>query len=103
MKEELRIFEDAARGRISHLLDGQKVSGGAGLKAGTVMAFADMKDMSLETLLEIQPVEEEVSERLTQIADYLVDKQKDIDVKFAEKKRKLTAGDDLQHGVQKNR
>ncbi|MGO2733388.1 DNA-directed RNA polymerase subunit beta [Psychrobacter sp.] len=101
LKEELRIFEEAARGRIGHLLDGQKVSGGAGLKAGTVMAFADMKDMSLETLLDIQPVEEEISERLTQIADYLVDKQKDIDVKFAEKKRKLTAGDDLQHGVQK--
>ncbi|WP_288999988.1 DNA-directed RNA polymerase subunit beta [uncultured Psychrobacter sp.] len=101
LKEELRIFEEAARGRIGTLLDGQKVSGGAGLKAGTVMALADMKEMSLETLLDIQPVEEEVSERLTQIADYLVDKQKDIDVKFAEKKRKLTAGDDLQHGVQK--
>lgn len=101
LKEELRIFEEAARGRIGTLLDGQKVSGGSGLKAGTVMALADMKDMSLETLLDIQPVEEEISERLTQIADYLVDKQKDIDVKFAEKKRKLTAGDDLQHGVQK--
>src|SRR5690606_12787689 len=101
LKEELRIFEEAARGRIASLLDGQKVSGGSGLKAGTVMALADMKDMSLETLLDIQPVEEEISERLTQIADYLVDKQKDIDVKFAEKKRKLTAGDDLQHGVQK--
>ncbi|MCB1584614.1 MAG: DNA-directed RNA polymerase subunit beta, partial [Xanthomonadales bacterium] len=98
---ELRIFEEAARGRIGNLLDGQKVSGGSGLKAGTVMALADMKDMSLETLLDIQPVEEEISERLTQIAEYLVDKQKDIDVKFAEKKRKLTAGDDLQHGVQK--
>ncbi|MBO6198298.1 MAG: DNA-directed RNA polymerase subunit beta, partial [Psychrobacter sp.] len=101
LKEELRIFEEAARGRIASLLDGQKVSGGSGLKAGTVMALADMKEMSLETLLDIQPVEEEISERLTQIADYLVDKQKDIDVKFAEKKRKLTAGDDLQHGVQK--
>ncbi len=101
LKEELRIFEDAARGRIGNLLDGQKVSGGSGLKAGTVMALADMKDMSLETLLDIQPVEEEISERLTQIAEYLVDKQKDIDVKFAEKKRKLTSGDDLQHGVQK--
>ena len=101
LKEELRIFEAAARGRISNLLDGQKVSGGSGLKAGTVMAAADMTDMSLETLLDIQPVEEEISERLTQIADYLVDKQKDIDSKFAEKKRKLTAGDDLQHGVQK--
>ncbi|WP_201616191.1 DNA-directed RNA polymerase subunit beta [Psychrobacter urativorans] len=101
LKEELRIFEEAARGRIGHLLDGQKVSGGSGLKAGTVMAAADMKEMSLEILLDIQPVEEEVSERLTQIAEYLVDKQKDIDTKFAEKKRKLTSGDDLQHGVQK--
>ena len=101
LKEELRIFEEAARGRIASLLDGQKVSGGSGLKAGTVMAAVDMKEMSLETLLDIQPVEEEISERLTQIAEYLVDKQKDIDSKFAEKKRKLTAGDDLQHGVQK--
>ncbi len=101
LKEELRIFEAAARGRIGNLLDGQKVSGGSGLKAGTILAADDMKDMSLETLLDIQPVEEDISERLTQIADYLVDKQKDIDSKFAEKKRKLTAGDDLQHGVQK--
>ena len=57
--------------------------------------------MSLETLLDIQPVEEVIAERLTQIQEFLVDKQKDIDTKFAEKKRKLTAGDDLQHGVQK--
>ena len=48
-----------------------------------------MKDMSLETLLGIQPVEEEVSERLTQIADYLVDKQEDIDVKFAGEKTQI--------------
>ncbi|WP_131667942.1 DNA-directed RNA polymerase subunit beta [Psychrobacter pygoscelis] len=101
LKEELRIFEEAARSRISNLLDGQKVSGGAGLKAGTVMALDDMKDMNLETLLDIQPVEEDIAERLTQIAEFLSDKQKDIDSKFAEKKRKLSAGDDLQHGVQK--
>lgn len=101
LKEELRIFEEAARGRISSLLDGQKVSGGAGLRAGTVMKAEDMKDMTLETLLDIQPVEEDIAERLTQIAEFLTDKQKDIDSKFAEKKRKLTAGDDLAHGVQK--
>lgn len=101
LKEELRIFEEAARSRISSLLNGQKVSGGAGLKAGTVMASEDMKDMNLETLLDIQPVEEDIAERLTQIAEFLTDKQKDIDSKFAEKKRKLSAGDDLAHGVQK--
>lgn len=101
LKEELRIFEDAARSRISSLLEGQKVSGGAGLRAGTVMKAEDMQDMNLETLLDIQPVEEDIAERLTQIAEFLTDKQKDIDSKFAEKKRKLTAGDDLAHGVQK--
>ncbi len=79
----------------------KKVSGGAGFKAGTVLAVADIENLPLETLLDIQPAEEEVSERLGQIAEFLSDKQKDIDNKFAEKKRKLTQGDDLAHGVQK--
>ncbi|WP_434352671.1 DNA-directed RNA polymerase subunit beta [Psychrobacter sp. HD31] len=101
LKEELRIFEEAARGRIMRLLDGQKVSGGAGLRAGTELTAANMSEMTLETLLDIQPVEEEVAEHLGQIAEFLEDKHKEIDDKFAEKKRKLTSGDELAHGVQK--
>ncbi len=101
LKEELRIFENAARGRIISLLDGQTISGGAGLKSGTVLSEASMQDMSLETLLDIQPTQEDTAERLSQIGDFLIDKQKEIDEKFTEKKRKLTAGDDLTHGVQK--
>lgn len=101
LKEELNIFEAAARGRIVHLLEGKTISGGSGFKASTVLSAADLENLSLENLLDIQPAEEEVSERLTQIAEYLSDKQKDIDNKFAEKKRKLTVGDDLAHGVQK--
>ena len=101
LKEELRIFENAARGRIISLLDGQTVSGGAGLKSGTVLSEASMQDMSLETLLDIQPTQEDTAERLSQIGDFLTDKQKEIDEKFTEKKRKLTAGDDLTHGLQK--
>ena len=97
----MRIFENAARGRIISLLDGQTVSGGAGLKSGTVLSEASMQDMSLETLLDIQPTQEDTAERLSQIGDFLTDKQKEIDEKFTEKKRKLTAGDDLTHGVQK--
>ena len=101
LKEELVIFEAAARGRIISLLDGKKVSGGAGFKAGTVLDHDKLDGLSLESLLDIQPAEEEISERLSQIADFLEDKQKQIDEKFATKKRKLTAGDDLAHGVQK--
>ena len=58
-----------------------------------------MQDMSLETLLDIQPTQEDTAERLSQIGDFLTDKQKEIDEKFTEKKRKLTAGDDLMYGV----
>ncbi|MPY08903.1 DNA-directed RNA polymerase subunit beta [Moraxella catarrhalis] len=101
LKEELVIFEAAAKGRILSLLEGKKVSGGAGFKAGTVLSAADIENLPLESLLDIQPAEEEVSERLGQIAEFLSDKQKDIDNKFTEKKRKLTQGDDLAHGVQK--
>ena len=101
LKEELVIFEAAARSRVMALLEGEKVSGGAGFKAGTVLTSADLENLALDTLFDIQPAEEEISERLTQISEFLVDKQKEIDDKFAEKKRKLTAGDDLAHGVQK--
>ena len=101
LKEELVIFEAAAKGRILSLLDGKKVSGGAGFKAGTILSTKDIENLPLESLLDIQPAEEEVSERLGQIAEFLSDKQKDIDNKFTEKKRKLTQGDDLAHGVQK--
>ncbi|MCL1624158.1 DNA-directed RNA polymerase subunit beta [Moraxella sp. Tifton1] len=101
LKEELNIFEAAARSRIVHLLESQTISGGAGFKAGTVLTASDLESLSLDDLLDIQPAQEEISERLNQIADYLRDKQDEIDNKFAEKKRKLTQGDDLAHGVQK--
>lgn len=101
LKEELVIFEAAAKGRILSLLDGKKVSGGAGFRAGMILSTKDIENLPLESLLDIQPAEEEVSERLGQIAEFLSDKQKDIDNKFTEKKRKLTQGDDLAHGVQK--
>ncbi len=79
LKEELRIFEDAARSRVIGLLNGQAVSGGAGLKSGTVLTTDSMADMSLETLLDIQPIQEETAERLSQIAEFLKDKQTEID------------------------
>lgn len=101
LKEELVIFEAAAKGRILSLLEGKKVSGGAGFRAGMILSTKDIENLPLESLLDIQPAEEEVSERLGQIAEFLSDKQKDIDNKFTEKKRKLTQGDDLAHGVQK--
>ena len=52
-------------------------------------------------MFDIQPKDDEVAEKLTQIREFFGEKQKEIDAKFAEKKRKLTAGDELAHGIQK--
>jgi DNA-directed RNA polymerase subunit beta len=101
LKEEFRIFEEAARERVTRLLNGQKVNGGGGTKRGTVLDEAAMAGMELAQLLDVQPVDEGFAERLSQIQEFLKEKEKDIDEKFNEKKRKLSTGDELTHGVLK--
>ena len=101
LKEEFRIFEEAARERVTRLLSGQEVNGGGGTRRGAVLDENSMSGMELVNLLDVQPVDEGIAERLTQIQDFLKDKEKDIDAKFAEKKRKLSTGDELTHGVLK--
>ena len=101
LKEEFRIFEEAARERVTRLLSGQEVNGGGGTRRGAVLDENSMSSMELASLLDVQPVDEGIAERLTQIQDFLKEKEKDIDAKFAEKKRKLSTGDELTHGVLK--
>ena len=101
LKEEMRIFEQAARERAITLLEGQAINGGGGLKRGSTPDDATLSDLDTDKLFDIQPKDDEVAEKLTQIREFFGEKQKEIDAKFAEKKRKLTAGDELAHGIQK--
>ncbi len=101
LKEEYRIFEEAARERMTRLLSGQGVNGGGGTKRGTVLDVDFMTTMTMAQLLDVQPTDEGVAERLGQIQAFLKEKEADIDAKFAEKKRKLSTGDELSHGVLK--
>jgi DNA-directed RNA polymerase subunit beta len=101
LKEEYRIFEEAARERILRLLNGQQVNGGGGTRRGDVLTDAMISGHELAQLLEVQPADEGIAERLQQIQDFLKEKQIEIDDKFAEKKRKLSTGDELTHGVLK--
>ncbi|MEC7119399.1 MAG: DNA-directed RNA polymerase subunit beta [Pseudomonadota bacterium] len=101
LKEEFRIFEEAARERVTRLLAGQEVNGGGGTRRGSKLDEQVMSSMELSQLLDVQPVDEGIAERLNQIQDFLKEKEKDIDAKFAEKKRKLSTGDELTHGVLK--
>ncbi len=100
MKEEFKIFEEAARERVIRLLNGQESNGG-GTKRGDKLSEDVLLGLELVDLLEIQPVDEAIAERLTQIQVFLKEKSFEIDEKFAEKKRKLSTGDELTTGVLK--
>ena len=101
MKEEYKIFEEAARERIVRLLKGQESNGGGTTKRGDKLSEELLSGLELVDLLEIQPVDEGIAERLTQIQVFLKEKSLEIDEKFAEKKRKLSTGDELTTGVLK--
>src|SRR5690554_5961890 len=101
LKEEYKIFEEAARERIVRLLKGQESNGGGGTKRGDKLSEDMLSGLELVDLLEIQPSDEAIAERLTQIQTFLKEKSFEIDEKFAEKKRKLSTGDELTTGVLK--
>ena len=101
LKEEYKIFEEAARERIIRLLKGQESNGGGSTKRGDKLTEELLSGLELVDLLEIQPTDEAVAERLTQIQVFLKEKSYEIDEKFAEKKRKLSTGDELTTGVLK--
>ena len=101
LKEEFKIFEEAARERIIRLLTGKESNGGGTTKRGDKLSEDVLAGLELVDLLDIQPVDEAIAERLTQIQVFLKEKSFEIDEKFAEKKRKLSTGDELTTGVLK--
>ncbi len=101
LKEEFKIFEEAARERMIRLLNGQTSNGGGTTKRGDKLTEELLSGLEFVDLKEIQPADEAIAERLAQILVFLQEKSTEIDEKFAEKKRKIAQGDELTHGVLK--
>ncbi|PQA50994.1 DNA-directed RNA polymerase subunit beta [Amnimonas aquatica] len=101
LKEEYRIFEEATSARLRSALVGQKVNGGAGLKKGAVVTAEDLDGLELAKWFELRPADDLIAEQLEKAQAFLSDRQADIEAKFEDKKRKITTGDDLAHGVLK--
>ena len=101
LKEEFRIFEEAARSRLLPLLKGQTVNGGAGFKKGDVLTEDALNAMTFDKWFELRPTEEAIGEQLERVQTYLKEREEEIEARFEDKKRKITTGDDLTHGVLK--
>jgi DNA-directed RNA polymerase subunit beta len=103
LSDQLRIFENDAFSRIQRLIIGKPANGGPKrLMKGTVIDQAYLDDLPTKhDWFDVRMSDEEIAKQLELIKDSLAQKREEFDLKFEDKKRKLTQGDELPPGVQK--
>jgi DNA-directed RNA polymerase subunit beta len=102
LNDQLRILEDDAFERLERLLLGKKVNGGPKrIVKGTELTKEYLADLPRHDWFDIRLADEEVAKQLELMKDNLAQKRAEFDLRFDDKKRKLTQGDELPPGVQK--
>ncbi len=102
LNDQRRILEDDVFHRVERLLSGKVAEGGPkGLKAGTKITKAYLDELPRDKWFDIRLRNDEANAQLERMAAQLKSQHEDIERRFEEKKRKVTAGDDLAPGVLK--
>ncbi|MBV8465666.1 MAG: DNA-directed RNA polymerase subunit beta, partial [Burkholderiales bacterium] len=102
LNDQLRILENDAFERLERLLVGKKVNGGPKrIAKGTELTKEYLADLNRHDWFDIRMADEDVAKQLEMMKDNLAQKRAEFDLRFDDKKRKLTQGDELPPGVQK--
>jgi len=103
LNDQLRIFENDAFSRIERLIVGKVANGGPKrLPKGTEVSRDYLTELpSKHDWFDIRMADEDVAKQLELIKESLSVKREEFDLRFEDKKRKLTQGDELPPGVQK--
>ncbi|NDV11498.1 DNA-directed RNA polymerase subunit beta [Crenobacter caeni] len=103
LNDQLRIFENDAFSRIERLIVGKVANGGPKrLPKGTEVSREYLTELpSKHDWFDIRMADEDVAKQLELIKESLSVKREEFDLRFEDKKRKLTQGDELPPGVQK--
>jgi len=103
LNDQLRIFENDAFSRIERLILGKVANGGPKrLAKGTAIDNEYLDSLPVKhDWFDIRMADEDIAKQLELIKESLVQKREEFDLKFEDKKRKLTQGDELPPGVQK--
>ncbi len=101
LKEEMRIVKGATFERLTRALEGQKVNAAPGLKKGDTLTADYLAELTEDQWFKILPQDESLAETIERAEQYIVERQKALDERFEDKKRKLQTGDDLAPGVLK--
>jgi DNA-directed RNA polymerase subunit beta len=101
LKDEFRIFQEAAIARLRTAVSGKKVNGGAGLAKGTVLSDEVLDSLESGQWFELRMTDAKLADKIEKAQSFIEEKQVELDKKFEVKKGKVTGGDDLAHGVLK--
>jgi DNA-directed RNA polymerase subunit beta len=80
---------------------GEKVNGGAGLKKGQVLDDEVLNSIGFEDWFEIRFENEAIEEQLDKAKNFLDAHKAEQEERYNEKKKRISGGDDLAHGVLK--
>ncbi len=102
MADRMRIVENDTFSRLQRLVLNKVAKGGPGrLAKDTAVTQAYLDGHNRYDWFDIRLADDEASRQMEQLKDSLDQKRIEFDLMFEEKKKKLTAGDELQPGVQK--
>jgi DNA-directed RNA polymerase subunit beta len=102
LDDQLRIMEEDTFQRVEKMLVGKTADGGPSkLAAGAKITKSYLSELERDKWFEIRLRKEEMATQLEAIAEQVKALRDKFREKFEEKRRKLTAGDDLAPGVLK--
>jgi len=102
LNDERRILEDDVYYRVEQMLLGKVAEGGPNkLKSGSKITKEYLAEVAREKWFEIRLKDDDANAQLERIAEQLKEQRSAFEKRFEEKKRKITAGDDLAPGVLK--
>ncbi|HHA2460681.1 TPA: DNA-directed RNA polymerase subunit beta [Stenotrophomonas maltophilia] len=99
--DQFRILEAAIYMRLRSQIVGKVVNGGAGLKKGDVITDAFLDRLKKADWFALRMKDEDASEAIERAQKQIQAHEKEFERRFADKRGKITAGDDLAPGVLK--
>ncbi|MDH3511534.1 MAG: DNA-directed RNA polymerase subunit beta [Gammaproteobacteria bacterium] len=102
LDDQRRILEEDIFDRVERMLLGKVADGGPNnLKAGGKVTQAFLNELTREQWFEIRLRKDEANKQLEQVAERLRMQREEFERRYEEKRKKITAGDDLAPGVLK--
>jgi DNA-directed RNA polymerase subunit beta len=102
LDDQFRIIEENIYQRVARLITGKKASGGpGGMKKNGVITADYLETIGRDQWAKIRVIDDKLAKQLESLNQQLEAQRGEFDRLFVEKKRKVTAGDDLKPGVLK--